>query len=495
MALELFAFSRRSKGTTPPRGVHARLASAPLGGPGGVVQLLGDKSGASATIIGLTAMVLLGFTALGTEASYWYFTHRNLQNAADSAAMGAVAALQNIQGSPDAAHKTSAIAEAKATAARYGFTDAQGGVAVAVNIPPTAGAYTSQANAVEVVITEPQALFLTAAIKYGGTPLLAANPTQKVRAVAHPGTNGNGCDVTLDKNTVSNLTTNGNTVLNLTGCDLYVNSNATNALDQVGQATITARAAFVTGGITSTAQASLTTTVGTFTGTAPINDPYANLPAPYTSPGSTCTNANPATSSHVNITTSGSVTKYSPDGTGMAIFCGGWSPPAGTVSLDPGLYVVDGGTFGCNACTISGSNVTIFLTGSGTNYATLAFAGTGSAQLNINAPTYAYVTANPSTKALMGIAIYADRNAPTTSNSSFSGNASATINGVIYMPTHNVTFNGNGAAGSPTCSQIITFTQVFHGNSTFQNNCADYSNPATGQGVVGIGAIPAQLVE
>src|SRR5260221_7422780 len=458
-----------------------------------LAALAGDRSGASAIIIGLASMVLLGFTALGTEAGYWYFTHRDLQNAADSAAMSAAAALTNVT-TPGTTDKTQATAEAKATAALYGFTDTKGGVAVAVNIPPTAGAYTSEANAVEVVITEPQTLLLTAAMSFGGTPLFAAQPTQKVRAVAHPKTNGNGCDVTLDKNTVSNLTANGNTVLNLVGCDLYVNSNATNALDQVGTATINARATFVTGGISSTANASLYTTVGTFTGTAPINDPYASLPPPYTPPGSSCTNANPATSTHVNITTSGGVTTYTPDGTNMAIFCGGWSP-SGTVSLSPGLYVIDGGTFGCNACTISGNNVTIFLTGSGTNYATLSFSGTSSTQLNINAPTDAFMSSKPSTKAIEGIAIYADRHAPTTSNSSFSGSATATINGGIYMPTHNVTFNGNGAAGSPACSQIITFTQVFHGNSSFQNNCTAYQTTNTGVGVLNIGAIPAQLVE
>src|SRR5260370_3666176 len=179
MALDLFAFSRRSKGTRSRGGAHARLVSAPLGGPGPIVQLLGDKSGASAIIIGLTSMVLLGFTALGTEASYRYFTPRNLHNAVDSAAMSAAAALQNIPSNPDAAHRTQANAEAKATAARYGFVDAQGGVAVAVNIPPTAGPYTSQAHAVEVVITQPPALFLTTAKKVRRTAPFCHPPPQK----------------------------------------------------------------------------------------------------------------------------------------------------------------------------------------------------------------------------------------------------------------------------------------------------------------------------
>src|SRR5258708_2841603 len=478
-----------------------------------LAALAGDRSGASAIIIGLASMVLLGFTALGTEAGYWYFTHRDLQNAADSAAMSAAAALTNVT-TPGTTDKTQATAEAKATAARYGFTDTQGGVAVAVNIPPAAGAYTSEANAVEVVITEPQTLFLTAAMSFGGTPLFAAPPTQKVRAVAHPKTNGNGCVVTLDKSAVIDLSLNGNTSVNLTGCDLYVNSNATNALSQVGSAAITARAAFIYGG--DTGNGNITTQVGPncttapcapYFGTLPINDPYAGIAPPYTSPGSSCSNASPPTSTHVNTSTSGGVTTFTPDGTNMAVFCGGWDPSAGNTSnifLNPGLYVVDGGIFGCNNCTISGSNVTIYLTGSGTTYAGMSFSGNGTAWLNINAPTAAFMAANNATKAIMGIAIFGDRNDPCPLvngvrtcrvSSTFSANATPTINGVIYLPDQNSTFNGNGAAGSPVCAQFISYTITFHGNSGFANNCTDYSNNNTGTGVLNIGAIPAQLVE
>jgi Flp pilus assembly protein TadG len=458
-----------------------------------LATLADDTSGATAIIIGLTSMVLLGFTALGTEASYWYFTHRNLQNAADSAAMSAVAALENIT-NPDAAHKASATAEAKATAARYGFTDTQGGVAVAVNIPPTAGAYTTDANAVEVVITEPQKLFLTAALTFGGTPLFAANPTQKVRAVANPGTNGNGCVVTLDRSDVVDLSLNGNTQLNLTACDLYINSDAPNALNQVGNATVTARAAFITGG--DSGNGNITTTAGTFFGTAPINDPYAAVAQPYSS-GSTCTPIPP-------ITTGSSTVNLAPDSGGVVVFCNGWSP-SGNIHLSPGLYVVWGAPgLSCNNCNISGDNVTIFLTGTGTNYAGIAMSGNGTTSLNINAPTDAYVTANPGFKGVEGIAIFGDRNAPCpTSNGVqtcsvgvvFSGNATAAIGGVTYLSHQNVTFNGNGTGGTPGCSQIIGFTMTFHGNSGFQNNCTLYQNTGTGVGVLNIGAIPAQLVE
>ena len=159
---------------------------------------------------------------------------------------------------------------------------------------------------------------------------------------------------------------------------------------------------------------------------------------------------------------------------------------------------MDGGIFGCQNCSVTGSNVTIYLTGSTgstSNWACMSFSGNGVTALNINAPTDAYVTANPGTKVLEGIAIFDDRNSPTSLCNSFSGNATALVNGVIYMPTQSVTFNGTATGQIPICSQIIALTLVFHGNSAFQNSCATYQNPQTGTGVANIGAIPARLVE
>src|SRR5215471_17083250 len=96
-------------------------ATAKLSGHLGA-RLLRDQSGATAMIVGLSATMLVGFAGIGTEMGLWYFNHRNLQNAADSAAMSAEAAIY---------HKNpNYVAEAKATAARYGFTDGSNGVSV-----------------------------------------------------------------------------------------------------------------------------------------------------------------------------------------------------------------------------------------------------------------------------------------------------------------------------------------------------------------------------
>ena len=267
-----------------------------------LTQLGRDKTGAAAVIVGLASSVLIGFASLGTEVGLWYLTHRNLQNAADSSALSAVAALYN-HGTGD--YKS----EAKATASRYGFTDAVNGVTVTVNKPPLSGNFKGDkdSNAVEVVISEPQLRLFSALF-------LDTDPTQRVRAVAKPGTNGNGCVVALNRGAVVDLDTSG------------TNSDASGAFDATGGAEVSAEPAFVAGGIASSA--SLTTTNGTFTGTAPINDPYAKGPVPYASPGSPYTGQTTETrGGGVPAAVSGS------DGAGTVyVSCGGWNP-ASDVSL------------------------------------------------------------------------------------------------------------------------------------------------------------------
>jgi putative Flp pilus-assembly TadE/G-like protein len=453
-----------------------------------------DESGATAMIVGLSATMLVGFAGLGTEMGLWYFNHRGLQNATDSAAMSAETAIY--QGSQAFA------AEAKGTAARYGFVDGTGGVSVTVNRPPASGAFAGNADDVEVIISAPQTRMFTAMFSKSAL-------TQTARSVAQIQTNGNGCVVTLDKGQVVDLFQNGNTLLNLVSCDLYINSNVTDALDQVGNATIDAHAAYVVGGISDTARASLNTTNGTFTGVAPTADPYANVAQP-ASGSSSCTNSPPPTSISTNTTLS------------PGTYCGGLSFTGGNITLNPGVYVIDGGQFAASGTTnITGSGVTIFLTGSGSTYAQMQV--TGGATMNLTPPTSGDTA---------GISIFQDRNAPsgngtsndgtvdlssggttggttggdissggttgttltvspstTLNNNQIGGNGAINVTGVVYFPNQQVTWDGNATAGGPQCTQLVALTLVFHGNSQFQANCSGVP------GAVKIGAIPARLVE
>src|SRR5713226_816833 len=93
-----------------------------------------------------------------------------MQAAADSSALGAAAALL-------AGNATSYVAEAKATAASYGFVDGASHVAVTVDTPPKTGNFTTNAAAVEVVVAQPQTRLFSALF-------LASSPTISARAVA-----------------------------------------------------------------------------------------------------------------------------------------------------------------------------------------------------------------------------------------------------------------------------------------------------------------------
>ncbi len=307
-----------------------------------------------------------------------------------------------------------------------------------------------------MIVTKPQPLLFSALF-------LKTAPTQSARSVAQVGSNGNGCVVTLDRGSVVDLFQNGNTVLNLVHCDIYVNSNATDALDQVGNATMNAHTAYVVGGITDTARASLNTTIGPFTGTAPINDPYANVQPPSAS-GACSTDS----------------TGHTP-----GLYCNGWNPTSGT--LQPGVYVVRGGCACLSGNTsITGNGVTIFLTGSGTNWATMSV--TGNANLTLTPPD---------SGSTAGISIFQDRNAPINASSSanlIGGNGTLNITGVVYFPNQGVKWNGNTSATdtTDTCLQVVAYTLTFVGNSKFGNHCVG-TNGA--KNIANIGAIPARLVE
>src|SRR5439155_10845839 len=92
----------------------------------------------------------------------------------------------------------------------------------------------------------------------------------------------------------------------------------------------------------------------------------------------------------------------------------------------------------------------------------------GGAVMNITAPT------SGTTK---GIALYQDRNAPTTGSDSLGGGSSQNINGAIYFPNQTVTYAGNS---SSACTQLVAWKMKFTGNASFNNTCSAYGTAAIG---------------
>lgn len=404
-----------------------------------------ECAGAVAVTIALSFSAIAGFAGLATEVGGWYATKRAMQGAADAAAY--TAGIAKIDGATTNAY----TAAAKSIASTYNFVDGAGSVTVAVNNPPATGNHTSANQAVEVVISQTQSLALAGLF-------LRSPPTIQARAVAAPAS-GTGCVLALEKGNVTDISENGNTVVNLNGCSLYVNSSSNSALTLSGQAQINAWSANISGNYQTSGQASLNTTHGTNLHTTPINDPYANVPVP-----------TPSGPNRGSINQSGT---YSP-GTYSDISLSGGK----TATLTPGVYILNGGGISLSGnSTLSGDGVTIVLTSTTSQYGTVSISG--GSTVNLTAPTVGDTA---------GIAIFQDRNAPQTGSDSFSGGTTQNITGAIYFPNQPVTFSGGTTTGGARCTQLIAYRITFNGNANLNSDCI-------GTGVRGAGTGLLQLVE
>ncbi|SED76331.1 Flp pilus assembly protein TadG [Bradyrhizobium erythrophlei] len=399
-----------------------------------------DQSGSYAIIIALLMPVLVGTAGLGTEVAWWFYKHKNMMSAADSAAVSAATAGTNF------------ATEANAITTFYGYANGISNVTVTVNQPPSTGSFTSSSQAVEVIITQPQARLMSALFGSGAVPVTA-------RAVAL-GNVGTGCVLALDPTANPAVTVKGNTQLNLINCNLYDDSNGGSALNVSGSATISAAMVGVVGGVSGTS--SITATNGIRTGIRAIADPYANV-----------TPTMPTWCDYSNKFNVKGTTTLSPGS-----YCGDISVAAGaTLTLNPGIYYFNGANLSvAGNATITGTGVTLVFTGSSGNW--------GSATIGSNANVS--LTA-PTSGTTAGIAIYGDRRMPVGSSFNLTGGGTQNLQGAVYLPKGALSFSG-GNGTSTTCTQIIADTISIVGNSSVRVNCAAMGGNA-------IGTATAQLVE
>src|SRR5689334_21182320 len=210
-----------------------------------------DRRGNYAILTALLSPVLIGAAGLGTEGGLWIYVHQSLQGAAESAALSA-ANLNSLNPTADMTNQATSVVAA------YGYVTTTPGTTVTVHQPPTTGAYTSNNKAVEVIVTTRQARMLSSIYNRDAVTLTG-------RAVALPGNNGVGCVLSLSGTASGAVTTKGNSVVDLSQCSVYDNSNNSSALVNSGTADINALSVNVVGNISG--GAGITTTQGTNVGT------------------------------------------------------------------------------------------------------------------------------------------------------------------------------------------------------------------------------------
>ncbi|MBC7953638.1 MAG: hypothetical protein H7Z12_17705 [Rhodospirillaceae bacterium] len=412
------------------------MASLKALGKGAVVaaRLRTETRGAVAVVLALVLPVLMGMLSLGVETGLWFASKRDLQSAADG---GAISGAWEITRSSSA----STISTVAALDARKNAHSADRPFTVDVFAPPVSGAYVGNAQAVEVQVRRTETLLLA--------KLFLDSIQVSARAVALAGSPGDYCVIALDKASADTAEFRGNATINLENCGVAANSNNDQALLISGSATLKADFIETVGGYAQQGAGMLLVDTRITHSTA-IADPFENLTIPATGSCSSKTS--------YKITETISPTTW----------CGGVTFNAqADVHFQPGVYIVSGGEFRVNAgATLTGTGVTIILTGSGTNIATVNI--NGNATVELEAPTSGTYS---------GVVMYQDRAASTSGVNTFNGGANMELTGVVYIPSQEIRFSGGSSNGNG-CTRLVGRSVTFTGNANLENNCTGKGIPA-----------------
>ncbi|MGQ0533019.1 MAG: pilus assembly protein TadG-related protein [Caulobacteraceae bacterium] len=384
-------------------------------------RFLRDRRGLTAVTFALSLPVIVGSAGLGVEVGYWFFEERRLQTAADLAANAGAVVLRS--GADDNTVYNAALNEATVN----GYVPG----AITVNTPPTTGP-NQNGRAVEVLLGRELPRYFTA--------LFTNEPVAvNVRAVAAYENETQACILALDTWANDAVIFIGNPTATFNGCVVMSNSLADDSITIAGSADVTAPCIVSAGGTAVSAELTLTSCSAPMEEMPQAQDPFADLPEPSQSgPCASVPNGNPNDPKTIN----------------PGIYCGGLDL-SGDVTLNPGVYVVDGGDFRINSnAHVTGHGVTFFLT----DGATVHF--NGNAEIELSAPT---------SGTYAGVLMYGDRDQGNAENV-FNGTADSSFTGALYFPTQEVTHSGN-FSGDNGCLRIVARSIDLRGNSGFSTDC------------------------
>jgi Putative Flp pilus-assembly TadE/G-like len=413
-----------------------------------VLRLRTDERGAVSVVMGVLMIPLVGVLGIGFEVSNWYLTARNMQNAADSAAL---AAATNAGSNYDV--------EAKAVAAGYGFVNGTNNIGVAVSNTATCPDGSGN-KCYSVTISGFVPLLLSQIVGFKGDATLNGTLEKKLSSVAVAKSQPqNLCMLALAGSGVAQgIRTNGSPTGNMNGCNVMSNTAA-----QCNGHNLGAGYGFAHG----TSNGCGATPVSNV---PVVTDPYAylasNIPPLSSSP---CAGNYPQETTHGNTVTppstlvpgaatlNGVTSSLSLSG-GNNFMCGDQVLTANvTINTPPGIpavLVVENGQLDLNGHTLttsSGSAVTIVFSGTNGSYTHAPTDNTNGSGGNLN-------IAAPTSGPWSGVAIYQDPSLTTGVDVSAAGNSPTwNISGLVYMPHASVTFKGaiDKATNGKSCFVMV----------------------------------------
>ena len=407
-------------------------------------SVLRSERGSVAIQVGVAMIAIIGMVSLGIEIGYLLLKHREMQSAADSAAMSGATALG--LGTPYDFRM-----ESRAVASASGFTDGVADVTVTVNSPPLSGPNAGDPYGVEVVIRQPQTLNLIQLYRSGLFDVGA-------RAVALTQPGFMYCILALDPTASQSIIVQNNAVVTNPLCGVATNSSSSSALLLSNNAAIDGPVS-VHGDWSLSNNAKLNGRPN-INHAATIADPYAGVAL---EPAPACT------------AQSGQVPGATPVTLNPGHFCNGFDfGNNATVNLTSGIYYIDAQFKMMNDVTLNGTGgVTLIVTGD------YALDIGNNARINLVASTNGPYA---------GIAIFGNRDGTESLTHTFSNNTQLDVQGVIYFPNQIVDFQNNGVTGSSHCTQVVARIVRIDNNVNLDNDCA-------GMGVKPIGGGLSQLVE
>ena len=450
-------------------------------------RLWKNKRGNAIVIAGAALPMIVGCAGLASDTIQWTLWKRELQRAADSAAMSGVYTRLNT----DTQSAVSGAVTHDLTLNLHTW--------MALNTAPTVQLLSDSGQMrkpVTVTLQVQQSLPFS-------SMFMSAAPTITATSTAASVPDGaQYCVIGLDPSAkVTGITISGSTTLDIGDCSLIANSsNPTTAASNGSQS--------ATGGAGSTVKAaslaavggvnySKNWTVGSYNPySPPVADPFYDLKHNIPSSSSSCS----ATAS-LNKTTGQGGNNGNVDLTSntasQTICLNGNQTIQGTVKLGPATYVINGGNLSMNntGASLTCDGCTIIMT----NFSNPASTGTvnltgGTLSL---APPRSYATTgsdgNPKTVTIgnqnwAGVVLYQDPRASDSQNGAsaqnkINGNSATSVQGVVYFGNQSLEFVGGGSDVA-ACLQVVAKRVTFSGNSKIKaaSQCGSYGLNTIGGG-------------
>lgn len=394
-------------------------------------RLRRNEKGNILLMAGAALTGLIGAAGIGVDTVQWYLWKRQMQQAVDT---GAVAG---------ALMKTQGRAHEDAVKSELGRTANTAYAVEGINTPPLTGAFAGNNAAVEVIANTSSKLPFSSVF-------MATPPLIRTRAVAMAVSVGEPCVIGLATSGIG-VEVSGSANVSL-DCPVASNSPSGVSIDFNGGAYLDTDLINSVGGI-DYSTTNLPADAAIVTYGLPVEDPLASrgLTPP----------ASPSACHANNYKINPSDTETLPGG---KRWCNGLTIQ-GTAYLEGGVYIIDRGEFKVNSgakVLLAGSGgVTIILTGNtSSNIAELAI--NGGAEIDLRAPT------STENATWGGILFYQDPAG--TATHTINGGADIDLEGIIYMPTGDLTYSGS-ATQDAQCLLLITERVKFGGSNNIENNC------------------------